>query len=118
MKQKPINEIEEASANKTIATFTSLAGMAEMKAIIGMIARDAARNTTLSLRNEGYFSEPKVEPSPKVAKAAEAQRVDEAIEAVASLFEGMLSGKADKSLDSTLSNLAGVLFSMGKKPNA
>jgi tRNA-dihydrouridine synthase len=118
MKQKPINEIEEASANKTIATFASLAGMAEMKAVIGMIARDAARNTTLSLRNEGYFSEPAKEapktaskPQPKTEADPQAE-IAEVLDKVVSMFEEAFTPK--DALDAArLAQLVGMLF---KKP--
>ena len=109
MKQKLIHEIEEMAAEKSAAAFTTLPGMEEMKALIAMVARDTARNTTLALRNEGYIIEGKSPPS-----------ANPVIDKMIDMVDEVLSSKSDdKAFDKALSDLATVLFtSMSKRPNA
>lgn len=112
MKQKPINEIEEEASKKTIEVFSSLTGMSEMKSIIGMIARDAARNTTLALRDEGYFFEPTPNAKPKMRSETKAeQRADDVFETMATMFDELLASGKDRPIDGEIvTQLVNFLF--------
>jgi hypothetical protein len=69
MKQRPITTLETAAIQAAIEAALAIRPDVtdeSLRALLGMVARDTARNLTEALTNEGYISAPKSEKVEKV----------------------------------------------------
>jgi hypothetical protein len=66
MKQRPIQELENVAADKAVTTALQIRPDLDdhaTRALLALVARESARNTSLALHNEGYVGQAKSAPA-------------------------------------------------------